>query len=244
MEQQQPRINPPSKESKKTDAQQAVKRIYARYKKTQEHLNKMRQEHLLKESMQNCDFKVANSKSKEIISRNPSKPIFQRTQDIINQKEFRVLNARLQREGEQEDKVLATNRSDKRFNVSEFQEKNRRWEENHREFIANKKMELLAESFSKLQDKPVLGDQTNRILNRNKEFYERDVLDRFKDYDKKHGGHLAAKTKYFKELITPFKPKLGDRTKALASRSIKDLHQDEDVFQRISKSPSTKCVKH
>jgi len=105
-------------------------------------------------------------------------------------------------------------------------------------------MEQLAESYSKLQQKPALNDQTNRILDRKKEFYKRDVLQRFEEHGRRSGGLLAAKKKYFNELVTPFAPKLNDHTKLLASQSIKNLHNGKSVYERLSKSPSAKCVKH
>ena len=55
---------------------------------------------------------------------------------------------------------------------------------------------------------------------------------------------MAAKKNYFNKLITPFTPKLSDKTRLLANRSIKNLKNGESVFERISKSPSAKCVKH
>lgn len=37
---------------------------------------------------------------------------------------------------------------------------------------------------------------------------------------------------------------MGEKTKLLASHSFTTLHKGENVFERISKSPSNRCVKH
>ena len=60
---------------------------------------------------------------------------------------------------------------------------------------------------------------------------------------KKSSEELAAKKRFFGQTITPFAPKLTDKSKLLASRSIHNLHNGKNVFERVSKSPSTKCAK-
>lgn len=71
-----------------------------------------------------------------------------------------------------------------------------------------KKVQMLSKAYDEVKPKPDLGSKTNQILSKKGNFYKKDVLTRFDQYNKISREEKAAVKKSIYQREAPFKPNL------------------------------------